>query len=145
MRVPIRGAGLRLALSAAALATAVTTGGAIGALGGAVAPAASAATVHSAAVAKPIHKPIHRARCTRTTFSVFYGTHGKLREKCYEGVGKISPGIRNVQLIRTGINTGFFAARGCRAREVIQFRPGETFRFTPGCRVSLDVLRITRA
>jgi hypothetical protein len=140
MRVPVRGAGVRLALSAAALAAAVTTGGAIGA----VAPAASAATVHGTAVAKPA-KPIHQVRCTRPTFKVFYVARGHRHEKCFEGVGTINPNIPNVQLIQTGVNTGLFGLKSGHAQAFISFRPGETFRVTPGRHALLDLLRITRA
>jgi hypothetical protein len=142
MKVPIRG--VRLTLSAAALATAVTTGGAIGAFGGAVAPAASAATVHTAAVAKPA-KPIHQVRCTRPTFKVFYSTLGHRHEKCYEGVGAINPNIPNVQQIQTGANTGLFGLRSGHAQTFIHFGPGQIFRVTPGRHAVLNLLRITRA
>lgn len=139
MNRPIRGAGLRLALGVAALATAVTTGGAIAA---AVAPAASAATLGGPSVTKYIHQ----VRCTRTTLDVSYSTRGTIREKCYEGVGSTDPHIRNVRLITTGVNSGYFAAQSCDAHEAVDFRPHEAFVFRSGpqCPVTLDVLRITR-
>jgi hypothetical protein len=144
MRVPIRSAGVRLTLSAAALATAVTTGGAVGAFGAAVAPAASAATVHSTAVAKPA-KPIHQVRCTRPTFKVFYGTRGHRHEKCFEGVGTINPNIPNVQLIKTGVNTGRLDLKSAHAHAFISFGPGQTILVAPGRHALLDLLTITRA
>jgi hypothetical protein len=138
MRASIRGASTRLALSAAAAAALITAGGAAGAVG---AQAASAATVPGAVAIRPIHQ----VRCSRTTFQVAYRAGQALREKCYEGTGRISPDIRNVRVIRTGINTGSFTLRTCRANEFVFFRPGETFKALAGCSVTLETLDITRA
>jgi hypothetical protein len=135
MRASNWGASGRLALSAAALSALFTAVGATGV------QSVGAATVHGTAAVRPIHQ----TRCTRTTFQVSYRVGQASREKCYEGVGRIRPDIRNVRLIRTGNNAGSFTVRACTANEFVIFQASQVFPFHSVCPVTLETLDITRA
>lgn len=92
------------------------------------APSAALASTTQPVPVQHAAKPaqIHKARCTASTFDVYYGASKRV---CYAGHGALEVNIRDVHKITTGDNRGLFVTRVRAGRSEHFFLPNETFKF----------------